>query len=739
MQEKSLTLMTNPSLSLSTLITLPASLADALEQIDTGVMVVNADHRITYVNAAICDTLALPREVLVGQGLWEMFPDAIGTVFQQQYAAVLHAPAPVEFDAPYARLGLWLHIRAVPSTDGLAIYLTDITKEKTEERRRQTSDATLRAFIDASPDAAILLDLDGTVLEVNQLALDRMGTKRESFIGADAYAALPPALAAARRQRNNEVIHSGEQAYFIDQRGEETCENTVVPVRDAQGIVTRLAIFSRDITERKRIETALHDQSQRLHSLVDNTPMAVIEWNADFVVTRWTGEAEMIFGWRAADTIGTAIADLHLIYEPDIPLMQKTMERLTDGVSQKVVSEHRNLARDGRIIHCTWYNSVLYDEHGLMSSVLSLVLDNTARLATEKALRESEERYSTLMYHVPTPIQGYLTDGTVIFWNRASEQVYGYTASEAIGCHLGDLIIPPELQPLFAQGLVLGAQLTQSGEFLPAGEVELLRKDGARVLVHSTHTAVCPPEGPTILFCLDLDLSERCEIDRAKDEFLTVLSHELQTPLTSMLGFTELALAKDTLEMYRRSVPIIQRNAKRQSRLVNELLDMSKLLQRRPDCQPVSTDFAQLAMMMVEKMIPGAEMAGLTLLMQPAHEKLSVQVDTKRMLICIEHLIGNSIKFTPAGGRITVTCGRQDACALLTVADTGRGIDADQLSLLFKPFQQVDRDEAAGGLGLGLAIVRGYVEWHGGTVRADSPGRGQGSTFTISLLLADGG
>lgn len=229
------------------------------------------------------------------------------------------------------------------------------------------------------------------------------------------------------------------------------------------------------------------------------------------------------------------------------------------------------------------------------------------------------------------------------------------------------------------------------------------------------------------------------EINRAKDEFLAVLSHELQTPLTSMLGFAEHAIEQDTFEVYRRTLPIIQRNAKRQARLVNELLDMSRLLQGRPECQPVATDLGHLAMTKVGQMLAGAEMAGLTLQMRPAQEPLPVLADPKRILSCIEHLIGNSIKFTPAGGRITLTCHQEENQAVLTITDTGRGIDPAHLPLLFKPFQQVDRDEVAGGLGLGLAVVRGYVAWHGGSVKAVSPGLGEGSTFTIRLPLLRAG
>ena len=143
----------------------------------------------------------------------------------------------------------------------------------------------------------------------------------------------------------------------------------------------------RDITERKRAEKALHESEQRLRFHLENTPMALIEWDADFVVTRWAGEAERMFGWSEAETLGVPIADLDTIYEEDIPIVERTMAQLTDGVTRHVVSSNRNYTKDRRVIECTWYNSVLLDAQGKMTSVMSLVLDKTERKRAEEALR----------------------------------------------------------------------------------------------------------------------------------------------------------------------------------------------------------------------------------------------------------------------------------------------------------------------------------------------------------------
>jgi len=149
-----------------------------------------------------------------------------------------------------------------------------------------------------------------------------------------------------------------------------------------------------------------------------------------------------------------------------------------------------------------------------MSSLCKLQLELVQKQVL-KAVRDNDIQWLSLLDHIPAAIQGYQTDGTVIYWNRANESVYGYAADEALGKKLSDLIIPPELHERFRHSLKVGKTLKSSGEFAPSGELELLRKDGSRVNVYSTHTAVCPPEGSPILFCLDIDLSDRKMMEEA--------------------------------------------------------------------------------------------------------------------------------------------------------------------------------------------------------------------------------
>jgi PAS domain S-box-containing protein len=147
-----------------------------------------------------------------------------------------------------------------------------------------------------------------------------------------------------------------------------------------------------EVIELQRAEESLRESEQRLRFHVENSPLAVVEWDNDFIVTRWAGEAEKVFGWTAAETVGKPITHLNMIYQDDIPAVQRVMATLTDGVSRHVISRNRNYTKAGEVRHCVWHNSVLHDAAGRMTSVMSLVLDVTEQKQAEAALHESEER-----------------------------------------------------------------------------------------------------------------------------------------------------------------------------------------------------------------------------------------------------------------------------------------------------------------------------------------------------------
>jgi signal transduction histidine kinase/ActR/RegA family two-component response regulator len=228
--------------------------------------------------------------------------------------------------------------------------------------------------------------------------------------------------------------------------------------------------------------------------------------------------------------------------------------------------------------------------------------------------------------------------------------------------------------------------------------------------------------------------------DQSKDEFLAVLSHELRTPLTSILGWTRMLRAGSLdAAMSARGLEAIERNAKTQTRLINDLLDVSRIVSAKLELDRQRVDLVPLidAALDAVRVAARAKDIRLEAALDPSIGPVSG--DPERLGQIVSNLLSNAVKFTGVGGRVTVGLDRVASEAKITVTDTGPGISPHVLPHIFERFRQADSTprRAHRGLGLGLAIVRHLVELHGGTVRADSAGEGEGATFTVMLPLLD--
>lgn len=403
------------------------------------------------------------------------------------------------------------------------------------------------------------------------------------------------------------------------------------PLRDHQDNIVGGVAIIRDITERKRAEEAARDAYKRIMFHVQNSPLALIEWDTDFRVSRWSESAERVFGWKAEEVIGKYVSDWHFVFEKDVDAVEQLTNRQRVGEELQGIQRNRNYTKDGAVLCCEWYNSVLRDDAGSLVSVLSLVLDVTAREVAEE-----------------------------------------------------------ELAAL------------------------LVRERDAR--------------------------RQAQESDRLKDEFLATLSHELRTPLTSILGWATLIRKAEFDEAnFERAIETIERNARSQARLIDDLLDVSRIItgNLRLDIRPI--DLAAVVEAAKEALLPTAEAKRITLQTEFEPKSFLVKGDPNRLRQVIWNLVMNAIKFTPRGGNVTVSLECVEPYVRLKVSDTGEGIPADFLPYVFDRFRQAEGSvtRKQGGLGLGLAVVRHLVELHGGNVMAESLGLGQGSAFTVDLPLTE--
>ena len=227
--------------------------------------------------------------------------------------------------------------------------------------------------------------------------------------------------------------------------------------------------------------------------------------------------------------------------------------------------------------------------------------------------------------------------------------------------------------------------------------------------------------------------------NRAKDEFLATLSHELRTPLNAILGWTQL-LAGGQLDAAaaRRAIAIIERNTRLQAQLIDDLLDISRIItnQLRLELRPVAVDAILQAA--IDTAVPAAAAKKIAIVRETADSGASVSCDQARMQQVIWNLLSNAIKFTPENGTVRLTEGRDDGNVVLTVSDTGIGIEPEFLPHVFDRFRQQDpaTTRRHGGLGLGLSIVRHIVDMHGGSIDVASEGAGRGAAFTVRIPVA---
>jgi PAS domain S-box-containing protein len=353
-------------------------------------------------------------------------------------------------------------------------------------------------------------------------------------------------------------------------------------------------------------------------------------------------------------------------------------------------------------------------------------------------------------------IIGKKLDGTITDWNLGAQQIFGYTAEEIVGKSVL-LLIPPELHAEEVQIL----ERLRRGE--PAGRYETtrIRKDGQPIYVSLTSSPIRDHQGVVIgasKIARDITKQKHAEEEREqllareriarsdaenssrlKDDFVATLSHELRTPVNAVLGWTRvLRSAGATPTDISEGLEIIDRNTRVQVRLIEDLLDMSRILSGKLRLDVRKVDLPEIVQAAIETVQPAA--AAKDIRLQSVMDPLAGPVlgDANRLQQIVWNLLSNAVKFTPKGGRIQIHLQRVNSHVEIGVSDTGSGIDPAFLPHVFERFRQQDSSTTRqhSGLGLGLAIVRHLVELHGGTVHARSAGINQGATFTVTLPIS---
>lgn len=619
------------------------TLTDILETITDGRAAFDAAWRFTFVNDRAERHYGRPRADLIGRVVWDVFPEARGTVFDREYHRAVAEHTPGRFEAYSVIAKQWLEVFCFPLAGGLSVSFRDISDRRRSQEALDAVNRDLRlrvsefeTLLDVLPVAiAVSLDRESRVIRMNR-ACARM-------LRLDPHANASLTAAADVRPRHFRVMHAGREL-----AGHE------LPVQVA-------AREGRDVRE----------------------------------------------------------LDVDIVFE--------------DGTSKSVLE----------------YAAPLFDDEGQPRGSVGVFVDLTDRLT-------AEHRFRLMADNAPVMVWVTEPDGSRSFLSQSWYEFTGQTPPEGLGYGWLDVVHPddrPDASRAFRRAVDHRAAYRQESRFR--------RHDGEYRWVIEAATPYLDPAGVYRGHIGSvIDISERkvvederermldseriahAEADRAnqlKDEFLASLSHELRTPLNAILGWAQLLRSRPPSAAFlEQGLETLERNAKLQAQLIDDLLDMSRILSGRVrlDVQHVNIDQAVEAA--VEAIRPAAEAKQIHVQVALDRQAGSVSGDPTRLQQVFWNVLSNAVKFTPRGGRVEIALKRVDSHVEVVISDTGIGIAPDFLPSVFERFRQADASTTRrhGGLGLGLSIARQLVELHGGSIRAESAGPGHGAAFSVELPLA---
>ncbi|OLD28281.1 MAG: hypothetical protein AUJ04_01930 [Acidobacteria bacterium 13_1_40CM_3_55_6] len=503
------------------------------------------------------------------------------------------------------------------------------------------------------------------------------------------------------------------------------------------------------LSTNKTAEERLRLRENELRDFIENA-MFALRWVGPDGTILWANQAELdLLGYSKEEYIGRHIGEFHV----DREVVDDFLRRLAEKETLRDY-EAQLRCKDGSIRHVL-ISSNAYRENGEFIHTRCFTRDITERKQAEAA----SARLAAIVASSSDAIISKTLQGIITSWNASAERMFGYTAQEIIGESILRLI-PDDRRQEEDQILMR----LRAGELIDHYETVRVTKDGRHRDVSLTISPIKDNAGKIIgVSKIIRDITERKRVEedqqrlivrertaraeaetanRLKDEFLATVSHELRTPLNAIIGWCHmLGQGKSDEATFARALKTIERNAKLQAQLIEDILDVSRIITGKVRLNTRPVDMAAVINAAIDSVQLASEAKNIKLEVRVDPSARHTNGDVTRLQQVVWNLLSNAIKFTPEGGSVAIRLERQGHNARITVSDTGQGISNQFLPFIFDRFRQADGSSTRrqSGLGLGLAIVRHLVELHGGTIEAESPGDGLGSMFTITLPLAQQG
>ncbi len=751
---------------------LAARLLDILfDEPGVGRCLLGVDDTVLRVNAEWLRFTGLSLDQVLGANLVELFPES------RDMAVALHARARAGHEVTIPRrwqvvagCGTWWEgsIQPISAEGGTALLITvrEIAAAPDHDRAAGTAGDNgqvaalqeklelINAIIHSTDDVIYAKDDLGRFRYANAATLALIGKPLDQVLGrTDAQLLEDPAAARQIMENDRSIMESGasmelEESVPMPGGTQRVWLSRKVPYRDAEGRVIGLLGISRDITERKRVEAERDTLAQQRQLALNAAHMGW--WHHDLIAKpRWYDQRYVeIYGIHGRELTYDDI--IRLRHPDDVSRVQAAAAAALDPVQpQPCTVEYRIHRPDGELRWVEAHGLGIFEGEGSARRAIGwvgTVADITERKKTEQALRDSQQLLQSTMDHLPEVIAYKDRDGRFLNVNKGLEEFLGLPQALIVGKTVYDLL-PREAADLLRQRdleVMASRQAVQHEMEIPmpgGGTRHTLRTSFPLVDAdgqvygtgHISHNITSAKQAEAAVHAVNEQLREA---HRQKDEFLATLAHELRNPLAPILTSVQLIrLRNPDDEAVLRASAIIARQTTHLTRLVDDLLDVSRITMGTIQLRLETLDLAEVARGAVEAMRSQLDAAGLTLELQTGQPTPTVRGDATRLAQCLTNLLGNAIKFTGTGGRISLKVSQEGPMAIIEVADSGAGIAAANLERIFEMFVQAHPSGWLGntGLGIGLALTRKVVTLHGGSVYAASAGPGLGSTFRIEL------
>ena len=615
---------------------------------------------------------------------------------------------------------------------------SEIADREQTERDLRENQQKLAGILDNADEAIITIDEEQKIQLFNQGAEKIFGYQAGEILGQPLDILIPKAFRQIHRQHIKNFGRSKQQSRKIAQRNSNvfgrhkdghvfSAEASVAKLQTKSGML--FTVMLKDISERKQTLEKLRASKTLLSKAEKIAKVGSWEYDHQTQQSTWSDELFNILGFTKNGSLPTCQEIMEHIHPEDRLLVRNTLVAAHQkGKSWEL--NYRLLLPDGTIKYIESRGEPTVAE-GKVLRVLEIIMDVSDRAQAEKSLQRSEEQLELITDALPVLIAYIDKQQCYRYNNRTYETWFGKSRSSLKGLPIKKLVGEENYQKMlpYIETALAGKEVNF--------EIQLAT-NGSFYWMSATYIPDFAADGEVKgFFSMVEDITERKAVEQMKSEFISIASHEMRTPLTSIHGVIRLLCGDRLGQLSERGkvmADIALRNSDRLVRLIDDILDLERIESGRDKITKTNCNSVKLIQQAIDTVSSMAQLQQITLEIDA--ESIEFLGDGDRLTQTITNLLSNAIKFSPANNKVAIAASNRDNNVLFSVTDKGRGIPKDKIGTIFERFQQVDASDSRslGGTGLGLAICRHIIEQHQGKIWVDST-YGKGSTFHFTIPL----